>query len=200
MAREFTDLLAFDEQAAAMELMWGWKRVLVAGKEANVLRTARDQPMHGKVNIVVGGQVGINNAAARDKRIHVLLDPTTAAELAFDTATATMMRENNVALGFSLAAFLARNARERSRLVANARMCIAIALKAGVEVVLASGAGKPVDAQDLASFGTLIGLEKPKSLWAVSDAPASICEKAGLFRYAEEAKASSSSIAKRALG
>jgi len=180
--RKYYDLLTFDKECTAFGKKLGFDKVLSAPADVNFIDARKPNDIRavkGKLNVVKGGNFEVNKAAVRKPGIHMLLDPVSAEEHYYDTATANIAKKNNVAIGISLSSLLDTYGLNRVKLLRNVRSAVAIAVKTN-NIVIVSGASDNFGIrapQDLASLGALIGLDFPKSLWCVSEAPKALLEK-----------------------
>lgn len=180
--RKYYDLLTFDKECPKFGKTLGYEKVLCTDVDVNYqeLKNPKDiKAQKEKINIVKGGPFEVNKAAVRKRGVDVLLDPVNVEEHNFDTAIANIARDNGVAIGISLNLILKTQGLNRIRLFRNMRAMLALCLKAGNEIVFVSGAHDTYGMRaplELASIGILLGLDWPKALWCVSEAPKSIVD------------------------
>jgi RNase P/RNase MRP subunit p30 len=176
--RDYYDIV-FDAKCVESGKKLGFKRVLCS--EINYCERSI-KLVKGKFNVAKGGSLETNREAVR-KPVHVLLDPVDVTRRFFDTAVAQIAKDNGVAIGISLASLLAVRGPNRARLLRNVIYMLKICRKLRNDVIIVSGASDPLGMrypQDLASIGSLLGLDRPQSEWAVSQAPAAVIERAGV--------------------
>ncbi|MFH0986727.1 MAG: RNase P subunit p30 family protein [Candidatus Micrarchaeota archaeon] len=119
-----------------------------------------------------GGGLEQNRKAVRSS-IDVLLDPATEERLEFDTAVAQLAFDSKIAVVFSLNSVLAARGAAKARLIKNMQSAVAICQKLKCNIAVVSNADEPVELRypnDLIAFGTLLGMTKLQSKWAVSKA------------------------------
>lgn len=175
--RQFIDGLVFDRACIGFGKKLGYSRVLfdeiayIEPKTAKDIKTAR-----GRINIVRGGELALNQAIVRKKGVNVLLDPV-GQRKEFDTAVGQIAKDYNVFIGISLRNMI--EAKNRPRVLANLSSLIGICKKIRNDLIIVSGAKDIYGMrapEDLASIGSLLGLTGAQSLWAISESPLALLE------------------------
>ena len=122
------------------------------------------QSFRGKADFlgVRGGSIEMNSWAANQK-IDLLLQPFSSSKNCFDLATANVLKENNIFVGFLFNEFLNANGFKQTQLMKNAILALKLLGKAKVNVLFFSGAENEFEmrsAKDLGSFGVFLGMNK----------------------------------------
>lgn len=158
----------------------GYYRVLFDEISYIEPRTGNDLKMaRGRINILRGGELSLNQAIVRKKGVDVLLDPVGQTK-EFDTAVGQIAKDHDIFIGISLRNIIETNRAMRPRLLSNIRSTIGICRKMKNDLVIVSGAKGLYDMrapQDLAAIGSLFGLTSAQSLWAISENPKALLER-----------------------
>ncbi len=107
----------------------------------------------------VGGTVSANKNAVASKRIDFLFQPVGTQRFEFDSALANTARDSNVSIAVLFSDFLNASQRDLISLFRNYFLLSKICKKAGVPLVVFSGAHKPEEMRaqpDLESFLALL--------------------------------------------
>jgi len=163
----YTDIV-LSEKAVAVAKQNGYGTVLCNEVAFIVPKRPGDiRPVSGKVNVVVGGDEKINQAAVRTKGVDVLLNPVNESEHAFDTATARVAKENGVTIAFSFGTILRTKGVQRVKLLKNFSFAIAIAKKMKANVAIFSMAEDEWTSRspvDMAAMMKVLGLTEAEAL------------------------------------
>ncbi len=128
--------------------------------------------------IVSGGSSKINRAAVEDARVDILAHPERGRrDSGLDDIMARLAAKNNVAIELNFKMVLNTYRKIRSHMLAHMRDNAELVHKFGAPLVISSGAEKAFEirtGRELASLGTLVGLELAKSLDCVSSVPESM--------------------------
>ena len=177
--REFYDLLVFGQECIEFGEKIGFKKACFSEvnycEPKNVIGIT---PLKGKINIFLGGDLKINQAAVR-KKIQVLLNPVNEKTKNFDSATARIAKENNICIGISLSSILEKKGIDRIKLLKNLMFMVKICMKMKTDLTILSGARNKLEMRpprDLASVLIMLGLTEPQALWAISETPKALLE------------------------
>ncbi|MFP4045892.1 MAG: RNase P subunit p30 family protein [Candidatus Aenigmatarchaeota archaeon] len=136
-----------------------------------------------KVEVVMidGGDFDINRAAVQDSRIDVLLHPEyKRKDRGLDHKTTKMAANNDVAIGFVFHDLLQTYGKVRSHIFDHMKSNLDLCERFDVEVLVVSGAKKPLEMRDpkqLASLLQTLGFESSQALLSVSGTPKRIVRK-----------------------
>lgn len=128
--------------------------------------------------IVSGGNPKINRAAVENPRVDILAHPERGRkDSGIDNVMAKLATENSVAIEFNFKFVLHSYRKVRSHLLSHMKTNVMLAKKYKTPIVITSGAESIFDmraGRELASLGSLIGLELAESLNSISQVPEDI--------------------------
>ena len=178
--REFYDALVFDRACVEFGRKLGYHRVFFDEIAYCEPRTAKDIKItRGRINMVRGGELALNQAIVRKKGVDVLLDPI-GQRKEFDTAVGQIAKDYNIFIGISLKSILEAKKSQKPRLLANLASLVGICKKMKNDIIIVSSAKDVYGMrapEDLAALGFILGLTKAQSLWAVSENPKALLER-----------------------
>jgi RNase P/RNase MRP subunit p30 len=130
--------------------------------------------------VVQLGKTQVSNWAAEDNRVDILALSNLSKENSLKLSTAKLAAQSGTALEIPVSPLLATAGLERSKIIKRYRECIQTALKSGMQLVLTSGASKPIlmrSPDALRYIGEVLGMESAYLRNAVKDFPKALLGK-----------------------
>ncbi len=132
------------------------------------------------VLIVYGGDYKINRAACENPKVDIIAHPELGrSDSGLDEACLKSAAKSGVAMEINFLSIVSSFRKERAYVLDHISQNISLCKKFKVGLVISSGARSVWgmrSPRDLASLGSLLGLEEQKSVRAISDIPSSILE------------------------
>ncbi|UCE10561.1 MAG: hypothetical protein JSW61_01145 [Candidatus Thorarchaeota archaeon] len=108
------------------------------------------------------GKTQVSNWAAEDTRVDVLAVTDISKDNSLKVSTAKLAAQSGTALEIPVVPLLETSGLDRSKIIKRYRECVQTAVTAGMQVVLTSGASKPIQMRSAASvqyIGQILGME-----------------------------------------